>query len=111
MSGHGPKMFAITPSRFQWHKFKDSLHFFVMLGVIPSTALILYTNIFIGPATLSETPSDYEPKHWEYHRHPITRFLARYLYPSPQQDYEKLCHMLYEENEKAQLRFIYLLYI
>jgi NADH dehydrogenase (ubiquinone) 1 beta subcomplex subunit 5 len=37
-------------------------------------------------------------------QHPLTRFIARYMYPSPQQEYEKFCHHIYEENEKAQIR-------
>lgn len=68
MSDHGPRLMTITPSRMQWHKFKDMLHFYVMLGVIPITAIVFYTNVFIGPATLTEAAEDSEPKHWEYHR-------------------------------------------
>lgn len=68
MSGHGPRLFFLTPSRFQWHKFKDSLHFFVMIGVIPISALLLYVNIFIGPARLQPIPEGYTPKHYEYYR-------------------------------------------
>lgn len=68
MSGHGPRLFFITPSRFQWHKFKDSLHFFVMIGVIPVAALLTFVNIFIGPAQLTAIPEGYVPKHWEYHK-------------------------------------------
>ena len=30
--------------------------------------------------------------------------MARYLYPSPQQDYEKLCHAIWEETEKSKIR-------
>lgn len=37
-------------------------------------------------------------------QHPISRFLARYIYPSPQQEYEKILHYIYVENEKAQIR-------
>ncbi|XP_052862923.1 NADH dehydrogenase [ubiquinone] 1 beta subcomplex subunit 5, mitochondrial [Anopheles cruzii] len=102
--GHGPKNFTITPSRFQWHKFKDTFHYYVMLGLIPAGAVIFYANVFVGPATLTETPADYTPKHWEYHRHPISRFIARYLLPNPQQEYEKMLHHLYEEEEKAHIR-------
>jgi len=58
----------ITPSRFQWNKTKDMVHFYVMLGVIPVGLLVFYTNVFIGPATLSPIPENYSPKHWEYHR-------------------------------------------
>lgn len=68
MSDHGPRLMPITPSRFQWHKFKDLFHLYVMVGAIPLTALIFYTNVFIGPAQLTETPEDYVPKHWEYYR-------------------------------------------
>lgn len=80
------------------------LHFYVMLGVIPISAIVFYANIFIGPAQLTEAPTDHLPNHWEYHKHPISRFLARYIYPSPQQEYEKMMHNLFEENEKAQIR-------
>ncbi|KAL5291501.1 NDUFB5 family protein [Megaselia abdita] len=104
MGGHGHKTMFIKPSRFQWDKFKDMLHYFVMIGLIPITVIVAYCNIFVGPAQLAEIPKDYEPKHWEYHSHPISRFLARYIYPSPQQEYEKMCHAMFEENEKAQLR-------
>ena len=103
MSGHGHHI-HVTPSRFQWKKFKDLVHFYVMIGLIPITGIVLYCNIFIGPAQLTEIPEGYVPKHWEYHKHPISRFLSRYIYPSPQQEYEKALHHLYEENEKAQLR-------
>lgn len=66
--GHGPKLMFITPSRFQWDKFKDSVHFYILLGVIPIVGVVFYSNVFVGPATLSEVPADYAPKHWEYHR-------------------------------------------
>jgi NADH dehydrogenase (ubiquinone) 1 beta subcomplex subunit 5 len=66
--GHGPKIMPMTPSRFQWHKFKDLLHFFSMIGLIPVSALIFYVNVVNGPAQLSEIPGEYEPHHWEYHR-------------------------------------------
>ncbi|XP_067648282.1 NADH dehydrogenase [ubiquinone] 1 beta subcomplex subunit 5, mitochondrial [Eurosta solidaginis] len=101
---HGHHQFHIQPSRFQWHKFKDLLHYYTMLGLIPITAIVLYVNIFIGPAELTEIPEDYEPKYWEYHRHPISRFIARYLHTNPQQEYEKALHNFYEEWEKSLLR-------
>ncbi|EDW41222.1 NADH dehydrogenase [ubiquinone] 1 beta subcomplex subunit 5, mitochondrial [Drosophila sechellia] len=103
---HGHHQMIIKPSRFQWDKFKDLIHFYVMLGVIPVTALVLYANIFVGPAQLAEIPEGYEPKHWEYEKHPITRFISRYILNSEQQNYEKSLHYLYEENEKAQIRLL-----
>ncbi|XP_018320088.1 NADH dehydrogenase [ubiquinone] 1 beta subcomplex subunit 5, mitochondrial [Agrilus planipennis] len=99
-------VFPLQPSRWQWHKFKDYLHLYVMLGVIPLSLITLYANIFIGPATLSEIPSGYVPYHWEYYRSPVTRFFARYIFNNPQQDYEKYLHLLFEEDEKRKLRRI-----
>ncbi|CAH2006614.1 unnamed protein product [Acanthoscelides obtectus] len=102
MSEH--RTFPMVPSRWQWNRFKDLLHFYFMLGFIPITAVITYANVFIGPATLSEIPEDYTPKYWEYYRHPITRFIARYMLNDPQQDYEKYLHFIYEEQERIKLR-------
>lgn len=65
MSEH--RTFPLVPSRFQWGKFKDLLHFYTLLGIIPVGAVLFYTNVFIGPATLSEIPEGYVPKHWEYY--------------------------------------------
>ncbi|XP_077295840.1 NADH dehydrogenase (ubiquinone) SGDH subunit [Arctopsyche grandis] len=104
LSGAPGNSFRITPSRWQWHKFKDMLHYYVVVGAIPATLIILYSNIFIGPAELTPIPENYTPKYWEYERHPITRFIYRYIMHSAQQDYEKYLHYLYEENEKALLR-------
>lgn len=30
--------------------------------------------------------------------------MARYIYNSPQQEYEKYCHMLWEESQKMDIR-------
>ncbi|XP_071439648.1 NADH dehydrogenase [ubiquinone] 1 beta subcomplex subunit 5, mitochondrial [Hetaerina americana] len=106
MSGGGHRTMPITPSRWQWHKFKDLVHFYLMVGLIPVTAIVLYCNIFIGPAQLAEIPEGYVPKHWEYHRHPISRFIARYILNNPQQEYEKMLHMIFEEEERIKLRKI-----
>ncbi|XP_022250993.1 NADH dehydrogenase [ubiquinone] 1 beta subcomplex subunit 5, mitochondrial-like [Limulus polyphemus] len=102
----GNKHMPIHPSRFQWNKFKDAVHFYVLLGVIPLGLLVFCVNVFIGPAELAEIPEGYEPKHWEYYRHPIQQFFARYIYPSPEQEYEKTLHFLNEEKEKAELRLL-----
>lgn len=70
MSEH--RTLAIQPSRWQWKKFKDLFHLYTLVAAIPVGAILLYTNIFIGPATLSEIPEGYVPKHWEYYRVSIT---------------------------------------
>ncbi|VVC87233.1 unnamed protein product [Leptidea sinapis] len=82
---HEHRTMAMQPSRWQWHKFKDMFHYYFMIGIIPVAGIIFYTNVFIGPAQLTPIPDDYTPKHWEYHRHPITRFIARYIHNNPQQ--------------------------
>ncbi|XP_034839746.1 NADH dehydrogenase [ubiquinone] 1 beta subcomplex subunit 5, mitochondrial-like [Maniola hyperantus] len=102
-SGH-QRTFPLTPSRFQWHKFKDMFHFYAIVGLIPVGAIIFYSNVYIGPATLCEIPPHYCPKHWEFHRHPITRFIARYVHNNPQQEYEKFLHYIDEEQQKVKLR-------
>ncbi|KAK7789471.1 hypothetical protein R5R35_012246 [Gryllus longicercus] len=104
MSEH--RTMTITPSRWQWHKFKDLLHYYLMVGLIPVGLIVFYANVFIGPAQLAEIPEGYVPKHWEYHQHPITRFFARYVTRNPQQEYEKFLHFVYEEQEKKQLRIL-----
>jgi NADH dehydrogenase (ubiquinone) 1 beta subcomplex subunit 5 len=58
----------ITPSRWQWHKFKDMVHYYIMVGLIPVSAAVVYANVFVGPAQLAEIPEGYVPKHWEYYR-------------------------------------------
>ena len=99
-----------------------------MLGAIPSAALILYCNIFIGPAKLVEIPEGYTPEAYEYHsvsqqnkliwndenqflilkillqlQHPITRFMAKHMVKSFQQEYEIMCMHVYEEDYKQKL--------
>lgn len=58
----------IKASGFQWHKAKDWLHFYLLVGFIPIGTAIFLTNVFIGPATLEEIPEGYVPKEWEYHK-------------------------------------------
>lgn len=65
MSEH--RTMAIKPSRWSWNKFKDMVHFYMMLGIIPSTLAILYINITIGPAKLAEIPENYVPEYHEYY--------------------------------------------
>lgn len=97
---------VITPSRFAWNKFKDHVHFYVLLGVIPLGLLVTYVNVFIGPPKLAEIPEGYEPKHWEYFDHPIKQFFAKWLMENPQMKYEKKMNILQNEYEKVQLREI-----
>lgn len=92
MSHDEDRTFYITPSRFQWTKFKDDLHFYVSLGIIPITLVILYTNIFIGRATLTEIPEGYEPKHWEYFDVSSLVFIYLLIYHLGKTAFAKIIH-------------------
>jgi len=105
--GHGSERhFNITPSRYSWNQYKDQMHFYIMLGVIPGLMVVFFVNVFIGPATLAPIPEGCEPKHWEYYRHPISRWLARYFFTSHQEDYERNLFYIVEEEEKRKMRFL-----
>lgn len=65
---HGPSKFVIQPSRWQYEKFKDLLHFYLLVGAIPFGLISLYANVFIGPAQLAPIPEGYVPQEHEYYR-------------------------------------------
>ncbi|ODN00233.1 NADH dehydrogenase [ubiquinone] 1 beta subcomplex subunit 5, mitochondrial [Orchesella cincta] len=103
--GHD-RTLQILPSRYQWHKFKDLFHFYFFLGVIPLTAVVVYANIFIGPATLCEIPEGYEPEDHEYFRHPITRYLVKNYITTMQESYERNMHYLVHMEQKRRMRLL-----
>lgn len=98
--------FHIKPNKWQFMKWKDMVYFYIWVGMIPWICVITYTNLFIGPAKLAPIPEGYKPKEWEYYRHPITRFIARYMIPSIQEDYERYLHRLYEDEEKVNMNIL-----
>uniref|UniRef100_A0A4Y7LYD9 NADH dehydrogenase [ubiquinone] 1 beta subcomplex subunit 5, mitochondrial n=1 Tax=Daphnia barbata TaxID=414587 RepID=A0A4Y7LYD9_9CRUS len=102
MSEH--RVMHIKPSRWSWNRFKDMIHFYIMLGVVPSALVATYVNVFIGPARLAEIPEGYVPEAHEYFPHPITRWLMKYVYRSYQQEYEVMCHHIYETEYQQKLR-------
>jgi len=103
-NGGGSRKMVLTPSRFEWTEFKDNAHFYLMLGIVPIATLILLVNVFIGSCELREIPDNYEPKHWEYFKHPIEQWFSRYVYDHPAKEYEKMLHQLNVESRKREFR-------
>jgi len=101
---HEGEEFPMRPTVFQWRKFKDFLHFYMALGIIPLTIITTYVNITIGPAELAEIPDGYEPKYWEYFKSPVSRFMAKYIIGDKRIDYEGMVDLCAEESEKMVLK-------
>lgn len=55
---------------------------------------------------MRDIPEGYEPKEWEYERHPITRFFLKYIMTDYRSKYELDLAYLAKENEKYMLRKI-----
>uniref|UniRef100_A0A8D0HGK5 NADH dehydrogenase [ubiquinone] 1 beta subcomplex subunit 5, mitochondrial n=1 Tax=Sphenodon punctatus TaxID=8508 RepID=A0A8D0HGK5_SPHPU len=79
---HGKKLFTIKATTYYDKRF-------LRLLVTPAMYLI---------------PEGYIPKHWEYYKHPITRWIVRYVHDPPEKDYEKGLAIVAREAERAECR-------
>ena len=64
---------SIVPTRWYDLEFKELFSFYLAVCAAPLVAISLYSNIFIGTASLKPIPEGYEPREEEYERHPISR--------------------------------------
>lgn len=76
-SGHNNM--NIHPSNFGLNHVKNMLHLYFMLGIIPIAVITTICNIRANPE-LAEIPEGYEPLPHEYHKQPLARWMAKYLY-------------------------------
>jgi len=95
---------AIRPSRWTWDKFKDDLHFYVLLSGIPIGLGITLTNLFYSNPALSAIPEGYTPKEWEYYPNPITRFITKNFKIGYQELYECHLHNMWESAKVCEMK-------
>lgn len=100
-SGHNTV--PIKPSMWSFKYHKNWIHFYTLVTIVPLTVFTTILHIRANPV-LSEVPEGYEPRHWEYHKMPIARFMDRYILPLPEEDWEMLINKQAVEAEVKVLK-------
>ncbi|XP_023338049.1 NADH dehydrogenase [ubiquinone] 1 beta subcomplex subunit 5, mitochondrial-like [Eurytemora carolleeae] len=96
--GGGHAIAQNRPSRWNYEIFKDNMHFYFMLGAVPIAVVVTVANVLQGPAVLKPIPEGYVPKEYEYHKHPLTRWLCKYIFTSYQEKYEAHLSYVWEDT-------------
>lgn len=91
----------ILPSSWATHHFWNDVQFYYLLGIVPPLVIVFILNVLYGEAELRDIPEGYAPEWWEYHRHPLTRLLAKNFCDSPVRVYERELGWYYAEQEKV----------
>lgn len=79
----------VVPSHYITNKGKDMIHFYSLLGLIPTFIITCICNIRANPE-LADIPDGYEPRHWEYFKNPIARWIAKWIHNPQELEYEIL---------------------
>ncbi|VDO97247.1 unnamed protein product [Soboliphyme baturini] len=90
----------MRPATLHWSRTKNLMHFhaFMGFGVLFTTMFVV--NLIWGECELTDIPEGYEPHYWEYERHPLSQWFAKYYYTSPQRDHEKFLSKISFLNQK-----------
>lgn len=87
---------SIKPTRWVDVQVRDDLHLWFMLVGGSLLAISAYANVMVGSATLSPIPEGYQPQEHEYSPHPISRWLVKHVFRTPQMVYETTLHVVWE---------------
>ncbi|XP_069103476.1 NADH dehydrogenase [ubiquinone] 1 beta subcomplex subunit 5, mitochondrial-like [Argopecten irradians] len=102
--GGGGNAMKLKPGMYMDRLWRDGVHFFILLGTIPVLTVITLANLVLPQGELTDLPEDRVPQTWEYHQHPITRFIAKHIVRSPEKLYETNMALVHIEEEKRRLR-------
>uniref|UniRef100_A0AAJ7THQ2 NADH dehydrogenase [ubiquinone] 1 beta subcomplex subunit 5, mitochondrial n=1 Tax=Petromyzon marinus TaxID=7757 RepID=A0AAJ7THQ2_PETMA len=100
-SGSSKRLFFIEPTKYFDNRFLNLTIFYLALTGVPAAIIITYINVFVGEAKLAEIPEGYIPENYEYHKHPITRWIVKHVLDPPEKNYEKDMHLIAKEMEKS----------